>query len=135
MCADADGPESQLRHRGLTNGARLADFVGLQPAALAAGFSVPRMLARCSHPCCLTHGDDDGDAPPLTRRGAPRVWPFATAQILNLKTMLQEKEGIDVKQIRLIHNGRQLADDKTLEACGVIAGTTLHMVLALRGGR
>jgi ubiquitin-like protein Nedd8 len=63
------------------------------------------------------------------------VWPFATAQILNLKTMLQEKEGIDVKQIRLIHNGRQLADDKTLEACGVIAGTTLHMVLALRGGR
>ncbi len=56
------------------------------------------------------------------------------SQILQLKTMLQEKEGIDVKQIRLIHNGRQLADDKSLESCGVTAGTTLHMVLALRGG-
>ena len=59
---------------------------------------------------------------------------YLVLQILQLKTMLQEKEGIDVKQIRLIHNGRQLADDKSLESCGVAAGMTLHMVLALRGG-
>lgn len=51
-----------------------------------------------------------------------------------MKTLLQEKEGIDVKQIRLIFNGRQLVDDKTLEASSIVAGTTLHMVLALRGG-
>lgn len=51
-------------------------------------------------------------------------------QILELKTMLQEKEGIDVKQIRLIHNGRQLADDKSMTACDIQAGTTLHMVCA-----
>lgn len=29
-------------------------------------------------------------------------------QILNIKESLQEKEGIDVKQIRLIHSGKQL---------------------------
>ncbi len=28
--------------------------------------------------------------------------------ILNIKETLQEKEGIDVKQIRLIHSGKQL---------------------------
>ncbi len=44
--------------------------------------------------------------------------------------MLQEKEGIDVKQIRLIHNGRQLADDKSMTAFDIQAGTTLHMVCA-----
>lgn len=54
--------------------------------------------------------------------------------MLQLKTQLQEKEGIDVKQIRLIHVGRQMADDKTLDSYGVAAGTVLHMVLQLRGG-
>ena len=29
-------------------------------------------------------------------------------QILEIKTQLQEKEGIDIKQIRLIHSGKQL---------------------------
>lgn len=31
-----------------------------------------------------------------------------SAQILQIKESLQEKEGIDVKQIRLIHSGKQL---------------------------
>lgn len=56
------------------------------------------------------------------------------AQILQVKTLLQEKEGITVAQIRLIHNGKQLADDKSLDSYGIAGGATLHMVLALRGG-
>ena len=60
-----------------------------------------------------------------------RVHPL---QILQVKTLLQEKEGITVAQIRLIHNGKQLADDKTLDSYGIAGGATLHMVLALRGG-
>ena len=35
----------------------------------------------------------------------------------------------------LIFSGKQLNDDKTLKDYGIEAGQTLHMVLALRGGR
>jgi hypothetical protein len=47
---------------------------------------------------------------------------------------LQEKEGIDVSQIRLIFSGKQLADGDTVEGAKVVAGSTVHMVLSLRGG-
>lgn len=55
-------------------------------------------------------------------------------QVLAVKQSLQEKEGIQVDQIRLIHSGKQLADDKTLESYNISAGATIHMVLQLRGG-
>jgi len=51
-----------------------------------------------------------------------------------VKQALQEKEGIQVDQIRLIFSGRQLADDRTLESYNIGAGATIHMVLQLRGG-
>ncbi|CEG37376.1 ubiquitin-like protein nedd8 [Plasmopara halstedii] len=54
--------------------------------------------------------------------------------ILHVKQALQEKEGIQVDQIRLIYSGKQLADDKTLQDYTVAAGGTIHMVLQLRGG-
>ncbi|KAI9917849.1 hypothetical protein PsorP6_012813 [Peronosclerospora sorghi] len=64
--------------------------------------------------------------------------------ILHVKQALQEKEGIQVDQIRLIYSGKQLydsamlcacrADDKTLQDYNVAAGGTIHMVLQLRGG-
>jgi hypothetical protein len=54
--------------------------------------------------------------------------------VLSLKQALQEKEGITVEQIKLIYNGKQLADDKTLDTYNVEAGKTIHMVLTLRGG-
>uniref|UniRef100_M4BXH5 Ubiquitin-like domain-containing protein n=2 Tax=Peronosporaceae TaxID=4777 RepID=M4BXH5_HYAAE len=55
--------------------------------------------------------------------------------ILHVKQALQEKEGIQVDQIRLIYSGKQLADDKTLQDYNVEPGGTIHMVLQLRGGR
>ena len=55
-------------------------------------------------------------------------------QVLAIKQALQEKEGIQVDQIKLIHSGKQLADDKTLESYNIAAGATIHMVLQLRGG-
>lgn len=55
-------------------------------------------------------------------------------QVLAVKQALQEKEGIQVDQIKLIHSGKQLADDKTLESYNIAAGATIHMVLQLRGG-
>eukprot|EP00640_Fibrocapsa_japonica_P009578 CAMPEP_0113944696 /NCGR_PEP_ID=MMETSP1339-20121228/35811_1 /TAXON_ID=94617 /ORGANISM="Fibrocapsa japonica" /LENGTH=78 /DNA_ID=CAMNT_0000949985 /DNA_START=113 /DNA_END=349 /DNA_ORIENTATION=- /assembly_acc=CAM_ASM_000762 len=55
-------------------------------------------------------------------------------RVLMVKQALQEKEGIQVDQIRLIYSGKQLADDKSLLDYNVAAGGTIHMVLQLRGG-
>ena len=55
-------------------------------------------------------------------------------QVLAVKQALQEKEGIQVDQIRLIFSGKQLSDDRTLESYSINAGATIHMVLQLRGG-
>jgi large subunit ribosomal protein L40e len=54
--------------------------------------------------------------------------------VMSLKQQLQEKEGIEVPQIRLIHSGKALADEKSLEESSIKAGDTIHMVLQLRGG-
>lgn len=48
--------------------------------------------------------------------------------------VLQEKEGLEVAQIRLVYRGKQMADPMTLADSGVVAGETMHMVLQLRGG-
>ena len=69
----------------------------------------------------------------LTGRQAPFTFE-PTAKVLEVKHALQEKEGIQVDQIRLIFAGRQMADDKTLEEYNVTAGSVIHMVLQLRGG-
>ncbi|CAM9969060.1 unnamed protein product, partial [Ectocarpus sp. 6 AP-2014] len=55
-------------------------------------------------------------------------------QVSMVKQSLQEKEGIQVDQIRLIYSGKQLADDHTLSHYNVAPGGTIHMVLQLRGG-
>eukprot|EP01031_Cornospumella_fuschlensis_P031238 gene31238-37749_t len=56
------------------------------------------------------------------------------ATLLAVKQALQEKEGIQVDQIRLIFSGKQLSDEKTLQEQNVNPGDTIHMVLQLRGG-
>ena len=55
-------------------------------------------------------------------------------EVRTIKQSLQEKEGIQVDQIRLIYSGKQLADDKKIEFYNIQAGGTIHMVLQLRGG-
>lgn len=55
-------------------------------------------------------------------------------QVLAVKQALQEREGVGVDQIKLIHSGKQLADNNTLESYSIAAGATIHMVLQLRGG-
>ncbi|PFH32619.1 ubiquitin family protein [Besnoitia besnoiti] len=54
--------------------------------------------------------------------------------VLHVKQALQEKEGIDVKQIRLIYSGKQMSDELKLSEYKVVPGCTIHMVLQLRGG-
>ena len=53
---------------------------------------------------------------------------------LRIKELLQEKEGIDQEQIRLIYGGKQMEDSRTIDSYEIQAGSTIHMILQLRGG-
>ncbi|CAM9455666.1 unnamed protein product, partial [Phaeothamnion confervicola] len=71
-----------------------------------------------------------------TLTGRKQQFNFEPDNAVSLvKQALQEKEGIQVDQIRLIYSGKQLSDTETLAHYNVQAGGTIHMVLALRGGR
>lgn len=55
-------------------------------------------------------------------------------KILQLKEKLEERDGIPVAQQRLIFQGKQLNDEKTIASYKLQNGTMVHMVVALRGG-
>ena len=60
------------------------------------------------------------------------VNPFM--DIEDLKAEIQDKEGIPPNQHRLIFVGRKLEEGKTLDQYNIGDGSTLHLVLQLRGG-
>lgn len=59
---------------------------------------------------------------------------LSTSTVAQLKSSIQDEEGIPPDQQRLIFAGLQLGDHRTLSRYGVTAGSVLHLVLKLCGG-
>ena len=51
-----------------------------------------------------------------------------------VKEEIQQREGIDVSQQRLLLRGENLSNESTIEMASINEGAVMHMVLALRAG-
>lgn len=54
--------------------------------------------------------------------------------VVDIKRTIEEMEGIPANMILLVFKGRKLDDKATLSSCGVVAGATINMVVALKAG-
>ena len=52
--------------------------------------------------------------------------------ILQVKQAIQEKDGFDILQIKLLYTGKPLQDEKKLADYKIEAGSTIHVLYNLR---
>lgn len=55
--------------------------------------------------------------------------------ILELKELIEEKEGIEVDRIKLLFGGKQLEDDKTIESYSIKEGYSIIMAMKMGKGK
>jgi hypothetical protein len=54
--------------------------------------------------------------------------------VYKLKHIISIEEQISFDQQRLVYNGKQLEDDRTLDYYNIIKDTVVHIILRIRGG-
>lgn len=62
------------------------------------------------------------------------VYAHQSSEVEHVKQLIENKEGVPVDQQRLIFDGKQLEDNKTLKDYKIQNKSTIHLVLRLRGG-
>ena len=63
------------------------------------------------------------------------VYVTANTTVAQLKQQIQEKEGINPEEQRMIYSGKNLDDTKTMADYNLVADSTVHLVLRVRGGK
>ena len=58
----------------------------------------------------------------------------ASDSVENLKAKIHDKEGYPIDQQRLIFDGKELEDAKTLSDYDITKDGTIHLIIKLRGG-
>ena len=58
-----------------------------------------------------------------------------TNKVGTLKQLIETKIGVPTVQQKLLFNGRPMNDEKNYKEQNVTAGSIIHVVIALRGGR
>ena len=54
--------------------------------------------------------------------------------VFSLKLKLQRLLGLPISQMILVHNHRELGDDNTLFEYGIITGSRIQLLVAMKGG-
>lgn len=53
--------------------------------------------------------------------------------VAQLKVLIQDAEGIPPDQATLVHQGKVLGNERTLQSCGVVDGAVIDLLPSLRG--
>ena len=59
----------------------------------------------------------------------------STDTVLNVKQMIQDREGFDPVEQRLVYGGKSLEDGRTLAEYDIRKESTLFLLLRVRGGQ